>query len=219
MPIRPNLNIMKSLLSHTLGLMFLLMMLPQASFSQSSINVNQMPDAFFQSWQGVNGMWYYDIRPEFFGVDNRLWTYENIIQTGDTYRVKVQDAFGETKEFVFRDITQNSMVAMDKHMHHAIELGPKPFDISFQNLTASDLPPAFYGTWSSAYGCGESIEITSRGINVNDGEWELHQIIREAGRYRVYLKSGSNYWLWLPNAPHENRLNGIFNDRIRLALQ
>lgn len=208
---------MKNLLSQTLALMIALLLIPQFSFCQESISINQMPKDFFQNWQGENGIWWFDIRPEFFGVDNRLWTYENITRMGDSYSVKVQDAFGNTKEFYFKNIRSDGMTASENYGKRHITLGPKPFDISFLELSAADLPNEFRGNWSSPYGCGESVEISPRGITVNGGEWELHQIIREMGRHRVYLKNGDNYWLWLPDLPRNNRLKGVFNDRISLA--
>lgn len=210
---------MKNSILHTIVFLILLQLFPMFSSAQESIRINDMPEAFFQNWQSVSGIWWYDIRREFFGSDNRLWTYESIIRNGDSYTILVRDAFGDTKEIRFQNIRPNSMTAYEGKSNRLIELGPKPFDISFLELAPSDLPEQFRGTWSSSYGCGESVDINDRQVRVNGGDWELHQIIREAGRYRIYLRNGNDYWLWLPHVPNGNYLAGIFNRQIRLMRQ
>lgn len=183
------------------------------------IKASEMPKEIFGNWEDEGGLWQYQIKPGYFGVDNKLWTYKRVSVKNGTYSLEVQDDRGATKQYSFRILSKERIQALDAYRGYEYELTSKSFGNRFYKLSPQEIPDRYFGYWASTYGNEVEVFMNQESITVNGEPWKYHEIIVNGGEHRFTLERNGRYHLWIPKSFGSTGMTSVFDGNVKLKLQ
>lgn len=186
--------------------------------SANVISIDQVPKEIFGNWQDGSGIWQYQIKRKYFGVDNKVWMYRRITARNETYSFEVRDAFGTDKQYAFRVLPNGRILAIDAYRGNEYSMKPKPFGNRFYPLKPSEIPAGYLGKWVAPFGEGEKITVNRDHVTIDGNIWQYDEILVYGGEHRFMLKRNGRYQLWIPRLIGKSRMTGIFDSNTHLRL-
>ncbi|MCB0631920.1 MAG: histidine kinase [Saprospiraceae bacterium] len=185
--------------------------LPDALPEIVKVRLSKIPDACLGFWEDKEGIWRLEIKNEYFGVNDKVWTYDSITQENDSYRITIKDAKDAKKTFVFSVLAPGEMMVADPYLMKSYRARLIKMGSSIKKIGVEDLPDSYFGKWLSVDTGKEPVDIRREGILVNGQLWTYHQILWATGKYRITLQRKDSFHLWIPYWIFDDQLTGVFN--------
>lgn len=183
------------------------------------ISASELPGQLLGNWQDGSGIWQFQIKKEYFGVDNQLWTYQKLHLKNGTYQLDIINSSGSKKQYSFRVISNGLIQTLDPYRGSEYELTAKPTGQDFYQLQPHEIPPKFMGIWSSSYGNGTELILNHESVIVDGNQWKYHEIIVYRNEYRFTLVRNGRYHLWIPKLSGNDEITSVFDRNLKLQLQ
>ncbi len=184
----------------------------------SDIQIFQMPDGLLGFWEDEQGDLRMEIHKHYMVLENKVWTYENLVMKPEVLLLKVAERNGRSVEFQLAGFTEGRLAVRDLTSQESYQAS-KRYDSSIRKLGVDDLPSNYLGYWSSKAAEGETTHLQREVAIINGQRWKYHEILWMNGRYRITFQRKGVYHIWNPEWINGDRLTGVFNHGIQLRKQ